>query len=92
MDKSQALHLAAEAFQMFTNMDVPSMCHPFSNILSGRIAQCAAISVVLVASSYSIGIFFEKVLPNFPLLKKNLLGIHGKCAIEISFRTIADNE
>lgn len=78
MDKSQVLHMAADAFQLLTNVDVKSAYNPLSILFSGKLVHYAALSVVLVASSYSLGIFFEKVLPNVPLLKKNLLGIDGK--------------
>lgn len=68
MDKTQAIQIASEALQLLKNSDIQFLYNPWQAFLSSKLVQYTTWSIVLVASSYSIGVFFEKVLPNLPYL------------------------
>jgi len=82
VDKVQLLGTLAEtALTAASSSEVLLNLHPVRLMLTSQVAKIASYSLLIVAAGYTTGVLFEKVFPNVPKFKRNVLGIR-KRAIE----------
>jgi hypothetical protein len=79
MDKAQLFGVLAEtALQAANGAEVIANLHPVRIMLSSSVAKIASYSFLIVAAGYTTGVLFEKVFPNMPKFRRNVLGVRRR--------------
>lgn len=79
VDKAQLIGALAEtALTAASSAEALAALHPMRMILSSPLAKIASYSMMVVAVGYTAGILFEKVFPNMPKFRRNVLGIRRR--------------
>jgi hypothetical protein len=82
VDKAQLIGYLAETALSASNIEkgaaVIANLHPVRIMLTSHVAKIASYSLLVVAAGYTTGILFEKVFPNLPRFKRNVLGIRKR--------------
>lgn len=80
VDKAQFIGLIAEKVAQCSNSEAFLNLHPVKMLLSSPLAKTISYSLIIVVAGYTTGILFEKVFPNLPSFRRNILGIRRKKA------------
>lgn len=82
VDKTQLIGYLAETALSASNIaqgaEIVASLHPMRIMLTSPVAKIASYSLLVVAAGYTTGILFEKVFPNLPRFKRNVLGIRKR--------------
>lgn len=79
VDKAQLFGALAEtALTAASSAEALAALHPMRIMLSSQVAKIASYSMIIVAAGYTAGILFEKVFPNMPKFRRNVLGIRRR--------------
>lgn len=79
VDKVQLLGTLAEtALSAASNSEALINLHPVRLMLTSHVAKIASYSLLIFAAGYTTGVLFEKVFPNVPKFRRNVLGIRKR--------------
>lgn len=79
VDRAQLIGALAEtALTAASSAEALAALHPMRMMLSSQVAKIASYSMIIVAAGYTAGILFEKVFPNMPKFRRNVLGIRRR--------------
>lgn len=79
VDKAQLIGALAEtALSAASSAEALAALHPGRMLLSSPVAKMASYSMMIIAAGYTAGVLFEKVFPNMPKFRRNVLGIRRR--------------
>lgn len=82
VDKAQFIGALAETALNAANspeaLSVITALHPMRIMLTSPVAKITSYSLMVLAAGYTVGVLFEKVFPNLPKFRRNVLGIRRR--------------